>query len=131
MFVFYFSSAHCFPVYIQVLTSFIQAWNDFGDMKAGRRQEKRCIWLHCKASAGANIFSGQPFFQPLYFLKKFLRRQRLFFYFSQFLGRFFQFIVFPTIFVGLFFSHQFCLRQILFSANFFLAKFSQIFFLIF
>ena len=117
MFVFYFSSAHCFPVCIQVLTSFIQAWNDFGDMKAGRRQEKRCIWLHCKASAGANIFSGQPFFQPFYFLKKFLRRQRLFFYFSRFLGRFFSLLFFRLFFWPIFFP------PILSSTNSFFSKF--------
>jgi hypothetical protein len=49
-------------VCIQVIASFIQAWNDFGDLKAAGRQEKRCIWLHCKASVGANIFLANIFF---------------------------------------------------------------------
>ena len=131
MFVFYFSSAHCFPVCIQVLTSFIQAWNDFGDMKAGRRQEKRCIWLHCKASAGANIFSGQPFFQPFYFLKKFLRRQRLFFLFQPIFRAFFSVYCFSDYFCWPIFFPPILSPTNSFFSKFFLAKFSKIFFLIF
>ena len=66
-------------LYPSHLASFIQAWNDFGDLKAAGRQEKRCIWLHCKASVGANIFLAYIFFTFFFLEKNFAQAETNFF----------------------------------------------------
>ena len=99
-----------------------ETWKLEGDRKSG------AYGFTARQVRGPIFFPANLFFNHFIFWRNFCAGRGYFFYFSRFLGRFFQFIVFPTIFVGLFFSHQFCLRQILFSANFFWPNSAKYFF---
>ena len=84
-----------------------------------------------QGKCGGQYFFRPTFFSTILFFEEIFAQAEAIFLFQPIFRAFFQFIVFPTIFLAYFFPTNFVFDKFFFQQIFFLANFSQIFFLIF